>query len=99
MGRELFDYAFKEYSKTWMFKHPTPTDFFRIMENASAVDLDWFWRGWFFSNDHVDLSIESVDWYQLEMDPEAKKSYDKESDNKDQYNSACLLYTSDAADE
>ena len=90
MGRELFDYAFKEYSKTWMFKHPTPTDFFRIMENASAVDLDWFWRGWFFSNDHVDLSIESVDWYQLEMDPEAKKSYDKESDNKDQYYSAML---------
>ena len=90
MGRELFDYAFKEYSKTWMFKHPTPTDFFRIMENASAVDLDWFWRGWFFSNDHVDLSIESVDWYQLAMDPEAKKSYDKKSDNKDQYYSAIL---------
>jgi len=90
MGRELFDYAFKEYSKTWMFKHPTPTDFFRIMENASAVDLDWFWRGWFFSNDHVDLSIESVDWYQLEMDPKEKKSYDKASDNKDQYYSAML---------
>ena len=90
MGRELFDYAFKEYSKTWMFKHPTPTDFFRIMENASAVDLDWFWRGWFFSNDHVDLSIESVDWYQLEMEPEAKKSYDKASDNKDRYYSAIL---------
>ena len=90
MGPELFDYAFKEYSKTWMFKHPTPTDFFRIMENASAVDLDWFWRGWFFSNDHVDLSIESVDWYQLEMDPKEKKSYDKASDNKDQYYSAML---------
>ena len=90
MGRELFDYAFKEYSKTWMFKHPTPTDFFRIMENASAVDLDWFWRGWFFSNDHVDLSIESVDWYQLEMDPEEQKSYKKEADNKSQYYSAML---------
>ena len=90
MGRELFDYAFKEYSKTWMFKHPTPTDFFRIMENASAVDLDWFWRGWFFSNDHVDLSIESVDWYQLEMDPEAQKSYKKKADNKSQYYSAML---------
>ena len=90
MGRELFDYAFKEYSKTWMFKHPTPTDFFRIMENASAVDLDWFWRGWFFSNDHVDLSIESVDWYQLEMDPEEQKSYKKKADNKSQYYSAML---------
>jgi len=90
IGRELFDYAFKEYSKTWMFKHPTPTDFFRIMENASAVDLDWFWRGWFFSNDHVDLSIESVDWYQLEMDPEAQKSYKKKADNKSQYYSAML---------
>ena len=90
MGRELFDYAFKEYSKTWMFNHPTPTDFFRIMENASAVDLDWFWRGWFFSNDHVDLSIESVDWYQLEMDPEAQKSYKKKADNKSQYYSAML---------
>ena len=87
MGRELFDYAFKEYSKTWMFKHPTPTDFFRIMENASAVDLDWFWRGWFFSNDHVDLSIESVDWYQLEMDPEKKRSFDEDDT---QYYSAML---------
>ena len=90
MGRELFDYAFKEYSKTWMFKHPTPTDFFRIMENASAVDLDWFWRGWFFSNDHVDLSIESVDWYQLEMDPEEQMVIKKESDTKSQYYSAML---------
>ena len=87
MGRELFDYAFKEYSKTWMFKHPTPTDFFRIMENASAVDLDWFWRGWFFSNDHVDLSIESVDWYQLEMDPDKKQSLDEDDT---QYYSAML---------
>ena len=90
MGRELFDFAFKEYSKTWMFKHPTPTDFFRIMENASAVDLDWFWNGWFFGNDHVDLSIESVDWYQLEMDPESNKAFEKENRNDDQYYSAIL---------
>ena len=58
VGRELFDFAFKEYSKTWMFKHPTPSDFFRILENASAVDLDWFWRGWFYSTDPVDISID-----------------------------------------
>ena len=90
LGRELFDQAFKEYSQRWKFKRPTPYDFFRTMEEASGVDLDWFWRGWFFSNDHVDLSIESVDWYQLEMDPKAKKSYDKASDNKDQYYSAML---------
>ena len=60
MGRELFDYAFKTYSKRWMFKHPTPDDFFRTMEDASAVDLDWFWRGWFFTNEHVDISLDKV---------------------------------------
>ena len=66
VGRELFDFAFKEYSKTWMFKHPTPSDFFRILENASAVDLDWFWRGWFYSTDPVDISIDEVKWYTLD---------------------------------
>ncbi len=65
MGRELFDAAFKEYSQRWMFKHPTPTDFFRTMEDASGVDLDWFWRGWFYSTDHVDISLDKVDWYKL----------------------------------
>jgi aminopeptidase N len=49
MGRELFDYAFKEYSRRWAFKHPSPADFFRTMEDASGVDLDWFWRGWFYT--------------------------------------------------
>ena len=82
MGRELFDFAFKEYAQTWMFKHPTPTDFFRIMENASAVDLDWFWRGWFFGNDHVDISLDSVDWYQLSsMNPEVEKEVEKKIDD------------------
>ena len=66
VGRELFDFAFKEYSKTWMFKHPTPSDFFRILENASAIDLDWFWRGWFYSTDPVDISIDEVTWYTLD---------------------------------
>jgi len=60
MGRELFDYAFKQYAKRWAFKHPEPADFFRTMEDASGEDLDWFWRGWFYGTDAVDLSIDSV---------------------------------------
>lgn len=64
MGRELFDYAFKEYSRRWAFKHPTPADFFRTMEDASAVDLDWFWRGWFFGIDPVDISLDDVQHFQ-----------------------------------
>ena len=64
LGRELFDQAFKEYAQTWMFKHPQPADFFRIMEDASGVDLDWFWRGWYFSTEHVDLAIENVTIYE-----------------------------------
>ncbi len=65
MGRELFDHAFKEYSQRWMFKHPSPADFFRTMEDASGTDLDWFWRGWFYTTDHVDIAIENVKWMQL----------------------------------
>ena len=66
LGRELFDFAFKEYSKRWMFKRPTPSDFFRTMEEASGVDLDWFWRGWFYTTDHVDISLDRV--YRLRLD-------------------------------
>ncbi len=71
MGRALFDYAFKEYCRRWAFKHPTPEDFFRTMEDASGVDLDWFWRGWFYSTDAVDIALDSVIWYKvdLEKDP------------------------------
>ncbi len=65
MGPELFDYGMKTYANRWKFKHPIPSDFFRTMEDASAVDLDWFWKGWFFSTDHVDVSIESIKWYKL----------------------------------
>lgn len=65
MGRELFDFAFKTYAQRWMFKRPAPADFFRTMEDASAVDLDWFWRGWFYTNDNVDLSIDKVEWKQI----------------------------------
>ncbi len=60
MGRDLFDHAFKTYSQRWMFKHPTPADFFRTMEDASAVDLDWFWRGWFYTTDYVDIGVKRV---------------------------------------
>ena len=71
MGRELFDFAFKEYANRWKFKRPTPADFFRTMEDASGVDLDWFWRGWFFTTDHVDVAIRSVREYKISsQDPD-----------------------------
>lgn len=66
LGRDLFDFAFKEYAQRWKFKRPTPSDFFRTMEEASGVDLDWFWHGWFYTTDHVDIAIENV--YQLRLD-------------------------------
>jgi hypothetical protein len=69
MGPELFDHAFKTYSKRWMFKHPTPEDFFRTMEDASAVDLDWFWRGWFYSTDYVDIGVKGVKKYKISSKP------------------------------
>ena len=71
MGHELFDYAFKTYSQRWMFKHPTPEDFFRSMEDASAVDLDWFWRGWFYTTDFVDIGVESLNTVQMTSQPPA----------------------------
>ncbi len=79
MGRELFDFAFKQYAQRWMFKHPTPADFFRTMEDASAVDLDWFWRGWFFTTDHVDIDMKKVSWYQPDtQNQEIEKPLEKE---------------------
>jgi hypothetical protein len=75
MGPELFDRAFKEYATRWMFKHPKPADFFRTMEDASAVDLDWFWRGWWYGTDNVDVAVDEVKWYRLrsdKADPENK---------------------------
>ncbi|MET0645538.1 MAG: M1 family metallopeptidase [Pyrinomonadaceae bacterium] len=75
LGRELFDFAFREYARRWKFKRPMPADFFRTMEDASGVDLDWFWRGWFYTTDHVDISIENVRLYSLDTrDPEADKA-------------------------
>lgn len=68
LGRELFDFALKEYARRWKFKRPTPADFFRTMEEASGVDLDWFWRGWFYTTDHVDISLDRV--YEMRLDTE-----------------------------
>ena len=78
MGRELFDYAFKMYSNRWMFKHPNPEDLFRTMEDASSVDLDWFWRGWFYSTDHVDIGLEKVKYYRInDQNPVSNKKESK----------------------
>ncbi|MCP9761611.1 M1 family metallopeptidase [Lacihabitans soyangensis] len=80
MGRELFDYAFKEYARRWAFKHPTPADFFRTMEDASAVDLDWFWKGWFYSVDALDQGIAEVEWLQVDtQNPEETKALAKQT--------------------
>jgi len=86
MGRDLFDYAFKTYSKRWIFKHPTPEDFFRTMEDASAVDLDWFWRGWFYTTDVVDIGINSFKKYSISTTPgtqvkELIENYDMSSED------------------
>ena len=79
MGRGLFDFAFKEYSERWMFKRPTPSDFFRTMEDASAVDLDWFFRGWFYSTDHVDIALNDIREYKVStQDPEIEFPLDRE---------------------
>jgi hypothetical protein len=83
MGPELFDAAFKEYAQRWAFKHPKPADFFRTMEDASGVDLDWFWRGWFFTNDNVDVDLSNVKWFRLKnktADPESKNVHVKAGD-------------------
>ena len=69
MGPELFDHAFKTYAQRWMFKHPTPEDFFRTMEDASSVDLDWFWRGWFYTTDYVDIGIKGVRKFHVSSKP------------------------------
>ena len=85
MGRELFDYAFKTYCERWAFKHPSPADFFRTMEDASGVDLDWFWRAWFYTVDHVDISLEQVRWFELN-DPNPRLQKEKERyKNKTKY--------------
>lgn len=68
MGPELFDRSFKEYAERWAFKHPKPSDFFRTMEDASAIDLDWFWRGWFYTTDNCDMTLDEVKWFKVRKD-------------------------------
>ncbi|GAB3459918.1 M1 family metallopeptidase [Massilia terrae] len=78
LGRDLFDFAFKQYAQRWKFKRPTPADFFRTMEDASGTDLDWFWRGWFYTTDHVDVSVDGISEYQISSkDPEVEKKWQK----------------------
>lgn len=80
MGAELFEFAFKKYAERWMFKHPTPEDFFRTMEDASAMDLDWFWRGWFYSTDHVDIDLSNVKHFHARsLDPIVTNAEDKKA--------------------
>ena len=76
-GPELFDKAFKEYCSRWAFKHPKPADFFRTLEDASAVDLDWFWRGWFYSTDNNDVSLDKVKWFQVRKQSSPIENKDK----------------------
>lgn len=76
MGRELFDFAFKTYCNRWAFKHPTPADFFRSMEDASAVDLDWFWRAWFYDITPVDIALDTVKAYRLENGKQIAEKWD-----------------------
>lgn len=79
LGRDLFDFAFRTYARRWMFKRPTPADFFRTMEDASGVDLDWFWRGWFYTTDHVDVAIDGLRYYEISTgDPDVDKGRAKE---------------------
>lgn len=85
MGRQLFDYAFKEYARRWAFKHPTTSDFFRTMEDASAVDLDWFWRGWFYGIDACDIAIEKVSWYKIDTkNPDIENAENKLEEASDE---------------
>ncbi len=86
MGRELFDYAFKEYARRWAFHHPTPADFFRTMEDASAVDLDWFWRGWFYGTDAVDIALSDVRYFRMNTkNPALEKEFDKQKFDNEAY--------------
>ncbi len=78
LGRELFDFAFREYAQRWKFKRPTPADFFRTMEDASGTDLDWFWRGWFYTTDRVDVSVDGITEYGVSTkNPEIEKAWNK----------------------
>lgn len=99
MGRELFDHAFKTYSKRWMFKHPTPEDFFRTMEDASAVDLDWFWRGWFYTTDYVDIGIKGVKKYHVSNTPTKEMKEFMEARNMTEADLPAVVYLAEEDSE
>ena len=83
LGRELFDRAFREYAQRWRFKRPTPYDFFRTMEESSGVDLDWFWRGWFYGTDYVDVAVTDVALFTVNtLDPDVEKPWQEAEDDK-----------------
>jgi hypothetical protein len=105
LGRELFDHAFKTYATRWAFKHPEPADFFRTMEDASGTDLDWFWKGWFYTVDHVDISIDDVKYFQINTknprieQPIARQQYEQEEKHISQvYNKEDIPETAIEAD-
>ena len=92
MGHELFDYAFKTYANRWKFKHPTPEDFFRTMEDASAVDLDWFWRGWFYTTDYNDIGVKDVKKYFVSNEPSKEVSEFLKTRRRRDSNSGAMVY-------
>ncbi len=105
LGRELFDFAFKTYANRWMFKQPMPADFFRTMEDASGIDLDWFWKGWFYTTDYVDISLENVRSFKINTkNPEVEKSIQENEDKlkpiniSDKRNKESILKTQDEID-
>jgi hypothetical protein len=84
LGRERFDFAFKEYAQRWMFKRPMPADFFRTIEDASGTDLDWFWRGWFYTTDNVDVSIDGIKLYTVDThNPDIEKPLSKRAKDEE----------------
>jgi len=97
MGKELFDFAFKTFSERWMFKHPTPEDFFRTMEDASAIDLDWFWRGWFYSTDYVDIGIKNFKRFYISPNPSknVKDVFDGYGISKNELSPLVFMVTDD----
>ncbi len=99
MGPELFDHAFRTYSKRWMFKHPTPADFFRSMEDASGMDLDWFWRGWFYTTDVTDIGIKSVKPLYLTNKPSERVKKLKEQYKSYFDNLGDLVYITDKKED
>lgn len=99
MGKELFDHAFKTYAQRWMFKHPTPEDFFRTMEDASAVDLDWFWRGWFYTTDYVDIGVKEVKKFYVSSEPNAEMKKYMEDRNVTEADFPPLVYLVEESSE